>query len=178
MKLFVVRHGETDWNVKKILQGRADIPLNEKGKEQAKHTRELLKNTHIDAVFSSPLKRARETAEIITEGRGLEIHNDDRLLERDFGEYEGVDKTTFAYADLWAYEKNIQYKKAENIRDFFKRIYGFLDEIKAKYPDGSVMIVTHGGVTKIVRCYAEGMVPDDEIAAFLVGNAGYSEYEI
>ena len=89
MELYIVRHGETLWNREKRLQGREDIELSEKGREVARLTGEALMDTRIDKIFSSPLKRAYETACLIRNGRDIEIETDDRLRELSFGHFEG-----------------------------------------------------------------------------------------
>ena len=89
MNIYYVRHGQTDWNKVKRLQGRTDNPLNEVGIEQAKKTRDLLKNEKIDLIICSPLRRTLETANIINEGRNIKIIKDEGFIERSFGKYEG-----------------------------------------------------------------------------------------
>ena len=83
MKVTFVRHGETDWNSQGKQQGKADIPLNEKGLQQAQKTAELLSNMEFDHVYCSPLMRARQTAQVICEGRKVPITYDERISERD-----------------------------------------------------------------------------------------------
>ena len=178
MNIYVVRHGQTEWNVLKKMQGSADIPLNEKGIEQARQTKQNLENTNIDIIFSSPLIRAKQTAEIINEERHLNIIFDDRLRERNYGEFEGTSKSSFNYNDFWAYGKNLKYNKAENVQDFFKRIYNFLDDIKVKYSDKNILIVCHAGVVKAIECYANKMLNDEEIGPFLPDNASVLKYKI
>ena len=81
MNIFVVRHGQTEWNVMKKMQGAADIELNEKGLSQASDTADMLRDLAFDIIFCSPLKRAKQTAEIINDDRGLNIIFDERLRE-------------------------------------------------------------------------------------------------
>lgn len=178
MKLYVVRHGQTEWNVLKKMQGSVDIPLNGRGKEQAEETKASLKNINFDIIISSPLTRARQTAEIINSDRNLNIVFDDRLRERNYGEFEGTSKSSFNYNDFWSYNKNLKYSKAENVQDFFKRIYDFLDEIKMNYYDKNVLIVCHAGITKAVECYANGMMKDEDIGPYLPNNASVQKYDI
>lgn len=178
MKLYVVRHGQTEWNVLKKMQGSADIPLNERGIEQAEQTKLNLENKNFDVIFSSPLIRARQTAEVINSDRNLNIIFDDRLRERDYGEFEGTNKLSFDYNAFWAYNKNINYEKAENVQIFFKRIYDFLDEIKDRYQNKNVLIVCHAGVIKAIECYANGMMSDENIGSYLPNNACVKEYEL
>ena len=87
--LYIMRHGRTDWNVQHKLQGRTDIPLNEEGRRMAEKAGEEYRNVPLDICFCSPLRRARETAEIVLRGRDVPIRTDDRLREMSFGEYEG-----------------------------------------------------------------------------------------
>ena len=89
MEIFVVRHGQTEWNALEKLQGQTDIELNEVGREQAQITGEQIKNENIDLIITSPLKRARETAEIINKNFNAPIIEDKRLMERGYGELEG-----------------------------------------------------------------------------------------
>ena len=175
MNIFVVRHGQTEWNVLKKMQGSADIELNEKGLSQATDTAEMLKNSTFDVIFCSPLKRAKQTAEIINNDRKLNIVLDDRLRERNYGEFEGTNKSSFNYNEFWAYEKNMNYEKAENVQDFFKRIYSFLDEITSKEYN-NVLIVCHAGVEKAIECYFNGLMSDEEIGPFFPDNASVLKY--
>ena len=92
MEILLTRHGQTEWNALGKLQGRQDIKLNEVGKEQALTTGEKIKNEKIDIIITSPLKRARETAEIINKQFNVEIVEDDRLMERCYGDFEGITK--------------------------------------------------------------------------------------
>ena len=103
MGLYFVRHGQTDWNVRGKLQGKSDIALNETGRLQAVETREKLKQVAMDAIYCSPLMRARETAEIINVLWELPIQCDDRLMERSFGDMEGALRKDVPFDDLWAF---------------------------------------------------------------------------
>ena len=92
MKIYVARHGETSWNARNIICGRTDIPLNERGKEQAMLLAERLAGVSIDRIIASPMIRARQTAETAAEKHGLPIMFDERLIEQNFGIYEGKDR--------------------------------------------------------------------------------------
>ena len=90
MRLYIMRHGETDWNKEKRLQGQSDIELNEFGRNLAYKTKEGLKDVQVDLVITSPLKRARETALIVKGDREIPVIEDARIEEMCFGEYEGL----------------------------------------------------------------------------------------
>ena len=178
MEILVARHGQTDWNVRKKVQGKADIELNGKGIEQAKNVQKLLENEKIDLIICSTLKRAKQTAQIVNEKRNLPIICDERLEERDFGEYEGEEKDKFDFSSFWCYSKNLKYEKAESIKDFFNRVYIFLDEIKEKYKDKNILLVTHGGVSIPIYCYFNG-VPDEKDLIYLgIGNCEIKKYTV
>ena len=178
MRLLVVRHGRTDWNDLKKVQGLADIELNETGKMQAKEVAKSLEDENIDLIICSPLKRTRQTASIINEEKNIDIIYDDRIKERDFGEFEGLNRNEFDYFGYWTYSKNYQYKKAENIQDFFKRIFGFLDDIKQKYKDKTVLLVIHGGVSVAINSYFEGHPKDDEPTKNALQNCQVKEFKL
>lgn len=91
--LYIMRHGKTDWNACHKLQGRTDIPLNDKGRMMAAEAGEKYADIHFDECYSSPLARAKETAEIFLKGRGVPVYTDDRLVEMGFGIYEGIENS-------------------------------------------------------------------------------------
>ncbi len=178
MKLLVVRHGRTKWNDLHKVQGTADIELNEEGLKQAEITSKLLENERIDLIISSPLIRARQTAEIININQKCNIICDKRIKERDYGEFEGLNKEDFNFRDFWTYSKNLTYNKAENIQVFFRRIFDFLDEIKEKYKDKTVLIVVHGGVSVAVNAYFEGMPKENNQTKGHLKNCEVKEFLI
>ncbi len=161
MKILVTRHGQTNWNVIGKLQGQTDIELNDTGRLQAIETGKLIKNEKIDLIITSPLKRAKETAEIINKNFNVTIIEDKRLMERYWGKSEGLTKEQIKEQkrenplvdDVWNYNKNVEFNNMENMHDFCKRIYEFLDEIMSKYKDNNILLVTHGGVSVPIKSY-------------------------
>lgn len=150
--IYFVRHGQTEWNKIGKMQGHKDIELNNEGKEQAKVVKEKLQNIKFDAVFSSPLKRAKETAKIIC---NQEIIIDDRLIERYNGELEGKFKNEIkVFPDF--NDPNDTRFGIEPLNNFKGRVYSFLDEVMQKYKNKNILVVTHAGVCLYVRCYFEG----------------------
>lgn len=177
MEIIITRHGQTEWNVLGKVQGLADIELNEKGIEQAKETSKILKNEKIDLIICSPLIRARQTAEIINQGRNIPIIYDEGIIERNFGEFEGINKKEFDFVGFWSYRQNKKYKKAENIKDFFNRVYGFLDKIKTEYANKRILIVAHGGISIPVNCYFNGIPEDDNLLKLVLENCETAKYK-
>ena len=156
--IYIIRHGRTDWNDERKLQGRTDIPLNDSGREMAEKARETYKDVEFDICFCSPLIRARETADILLRGRNIPVIYDDRLLEMSFGEYEGV-KDSFDDPDL---PVNVIFKEPENytssvggaetFEELFARTGEFLrDRALPEHEKGkSVLIVGHGAMNSSI----------------------------
>lgn len=162
MKILVTRHGQTDWNLQKKIQGRTDIELNNNGIEQASQTKENLKNEKIDLIICSPLKRAKQTADIINIDRGIPIIYDERLIEICYGENEGKLKKDFDYYGFWDIINTHEYKDAENVNRFIKRVHDFLEDIK-KYEEENILLVTHNGVCRAINIYFKGIPKDNNI---------------
>lgn len=170
MKIFITRHGQTDWNVQRKIQGQIDVELNDIGRKQAEETSEIIKNENIDLIITSTLKRTKETAEIINKKFNVHILEDERLMERYFGDSEGMTKVERAklkeiypeITDIWNYKKNVSFNNMETMQMFFNRVYEFLDEIIEKYKDKNILLVTHGGTSLPIICYFK-KYPLDEI---------------
>lgn len=161
MKILVTRHGQTDWNVLGKIQGQTDIELNDVGRQQAEETGKLIENETINLIITSPLKRAKETAQIINKRFNVKIIEDCRLMERKFGQSEGLTKNDIRQLkvnnpeidDIWNYNKNIEFNGREIMYDFCNRIYEFLDDVIKTYKDKNILLVTHGGVSLIIKYY-------------------------
>lgn len=179
MKLLLTRHGQTDWNVAGKVQGMTDIELNETGIKQAEATREKLLNYDIDLIIASPLKRAKRTAEIIGSGRNIPIIIDDRIKERSFGIQEGKTRKEFDFSEIWNRKLNIKYENAETVSELFDRVNGFLVDMKEKYSDKTVLVVTHGGIAVPIRAYFEGIPEEMDVYSGLgLDNCEVKEYKL
>lgn len=176
MKVIIVRHGQTDHNKNNYCQGSIDTILNEEGIKQAKELKEKFKNINIDAVFSSPLKRALETAKIAMPDK--EILIDERIKERHLGLYEGAFSKTISFEEYGHYHLNKKDNGVEQIKDLYERISSFFNELKTNYENKTVLIVTHGAVYNVIYYYIHG-IPEDGILTFkYINNGQYEEYEI
>ena len=146
-QLYLVRHGETDWNRVRRIQGRTDIPLNETGREQARMTGRRLATRSWDGILSSPLSRARETAAIIAEEVGLGAPEPvPALVERDYGEAEGM---TDAELDA-RYPRGSSVPGRERRTDVADRVLPTLLELAMARPDAALVVVSHGGAIRAV----------------------------
>ena len=175
MKLYITRHGETVRNAEYRVLGRTDDPLSEKGRTQAAELAEKLKDTDIDLIFSSPLSRAKETAMAVAKVKGLPVIEDERLLEIDFGEFEGVPGGSKEYQSAKR-EFFKRYPGGESYFDIAYRVYDFLYMLKREYPDKKVLAVSHGGVCRIIHNYFIDM-DNEEFPSFAFPNCGIEEYE-
>ena len=171
--LYIIRHGKTDWNNERKLQGRTDIPLNEEGIEMARRARDEYRNVSFDICYCSPLKRARQTADILLEGRDIPIITDDRLLEMSFGIYEGMAN---GYDDPDLYVSRLfrdpagfteRLEGGESLDDLFERTGDFLESIVKPLlsQNKNVLIVGHGAMNSSIVSRIRGMERKDFWAA-------------
>lgn len=177
MKLYLVRHGETSWNIGRKVQGQTDIPLNETGVRQAEKVREELKNEVFDICYCSPLMRARRTAEIATDGR-LEIVIDENLKERGFGELEGTDSAHWEI-DGFSRVLNTNEFGIEPVRDVLARAKKFLERVKAENSDeAKILMVGHGTLLKMLHYNIVGYDDETDFREFYMENGEIVEYDI
>lgn len=146
-ELYLVRHGETDWNAARRIQGRTDIPLNETGREQARRAGELLARRRWDAIYASPLSRTHETAAIIGERLGIrEVTHVEALIERDYGEAEGM-----AFDEIEArYPEGVRAPGQETREEVAARVVPAMLELAARHPGERLILVSHGGAIRSV----------------------------
>ncbi|MBE6028907.1 MAG: GNAT family N-acetyltransferase [Clostridiales bacterium] len=145
--IYIIRHGQTNLNKNQVLQGRVDEPLNEDGVRQAKAAAALLRSldVSIDQVWSSPLQRAQDTAAIIV-GENVPIRTDDRLLEMDYGPFEGTDLTSPPPEIIRFFGDFVNQPAPEGMESLShvtQRLGGFLEELRSNPPEGDVLISTH-----------------------------------
>lgn len=174
MKVYIVRHGEVPHNALKQYNNENE-DLNENGIRQANELKEKIKNINYDIIISSPLLRAKHTAQIINVNNKKILIND-KLKERDPGDLSGKPLTVTNRDEYWNYNTTIRYGTSENIREFFKRIYNFLEDLK-KEDYESVLIVAHSGVSKAFNGYFE-VIKDGMFLDRGLRNCEIKEYEI
>lgn len=163
-EILLIRHGETDWNVDKRLQGHIDIGLNAAGQRQVLALGEALAAEGIDAVFASDLQRARDTAQAVAGTAGLTVQIDAGLRERCYGAFEGLRHTEIearypdAYRQWKARDPDFRYpageRVAETMREFYERSVQAMQRVLASGRYRKVAIVTHGGVLECVHHWA------------------------
>jgi probable phosphoglycerate mutase len=179
-KIYLVRHGATDWNVNKRAQGQADIPMDDLGYQQAEQAAERLQNEEISAVYASDLQRASETAKAIARRHGLEVHLDERLREIDQGEWTGLtpDEICERWPDLWGMARHYTPRPGgETPEQVRARALSALKDIARENPDVGVVVCSHGGTIRWIS--AETLGYDDKLSAGIrgVNNGGIVSIE-
>lgn len=158
--LYIMRHGKTDWNERRKIQGRTDIPLNEEGRDMSENAGIEYKDINFDICYCSPLSRAKETAELVLKGRNVPIITDERLVEMGFGQYEGIEKSfeipncpiNVLFLEPQNYTTSVG--GAESMDELFQRTGEFLREVALPQVESGkdVLIVGHGAMNSAIIC--------------------------
>lgn len=176
MKIYAARHGQTEWNLNDRICGRTDVELTETGREQAALLAEkAYEKDDIDLIVCSPMKRARATAKAVADRIGCEITIDERLIEWDYGDFEGKDRTTEGFAQNKIEFGVKMHGGGESVLQLAHRVYSVIDDVIAKYPDKNVLLVCHGGVCRIIETYFNDLSTYD-YSHFFMGNCELREY--
>ena len=180
---YIVRHGETEWNVKDIIQGQSDSPLTKNGINQAKKLAALFKNIKFDQVFSSDLLRAKRTAELVALEHKMVVKTSQLLRERRFGKWQGRKAQEMKKELKDAYRRRNQLAKKERFlylldddietdEDMIRRFITFLRETAILFPAKKVLVVSHGGVMRKLLIHL-GFAKYDELPGGSISNTGY-----
>ena len=173
MKIYIVRHGQVPHNALKMYSNENE-DLNEIGIKQAEELKTKIRNLNFDIIISSPLIRAIHTANIININN-KKIITDDRLIERNPGNLNGKPISYTNREEYWDFNSKIQCGTSENMRDFFNRVFAFLDDLKTKNYE-SVLIVAHSGVSKAFSAYFQG-INDGKFLEHGLKNCEIKKYE-
>ena len=164
--LLLIRHGETEWNRRRVFRGTADVPLNETGRRQAELVAQALAHRRIEAAFTSPLSRARETARIALSPLGIEPRAEERLRDICYGKWQG--RPEEEVARLWPEELE-RWRQApqaarppggETLREVQQRAAAAMEEIAGAHPGGTVALFSHRVVCKLLVLQALGLGPE------------------
>ncbi|OGQ05606.1 MAG: hypothetical protein A2W61_02090 [Deltaproteobacteria bacterium RIFCSPLOWO2_01_44_7] len=182
LDLLIVRHGQTDWNPTRKVMGQNSIGINARGIQQAQNLKEWLKPISIDAVYSSPMPRALQTAEIVIEGRNnLEVQPEKGLAEIDYGDWVGLnfDEVEERYNEIYnAYRfkaSKVKIPGGEAVVDVQKRVVASVEKIRTKHQDQKVLIVSHADVIKAMLLHYLKL-PLDHLQAVGCDNGSLSIY--
>ena len=159
--VYLARHGESDWNAANRFQGHRDRPLTDLGRRQADALAELVAQENVDAIYSSPLIRALETARIVAARTGLEVTELDGLREVDTGSWSGLSRAEVQERFPEGFERWIAggsgWEDGETYEEMGERVLRAIRAIAAAHPNGRVLVVSHGGPIRAVQSAAEGI---------------------
>lgn len=176
MGFWFTRHGQSEWNVSNRICGATDIPLTDQGRQQAKEAAQLIlaMDKKPDMILASPLKRAYETASIISQITGIPLKTEMRLKEQNFGIYEGTprDSEEFFKAKMDFLNR---YETGESMMQVSHRIYSLLDDLKND-TEHEYMLVAHNGIARHIQSYFYPM-SNEEFSAFGIHNCQIIRYE-
>ncbi|MBQ7351276.1 MAG: histidine phosphatase family protein [Clostridia bacterium] len=176
MRLFVVRHGQTDINIQYRINSLNDEDINSEGIRQAESLRENMRDIDYDIIISSPLTRALHTAQIIN-CREKEIVVDDRIIERKAGKMTLASLNDVDNIDWWRISPVADYYDAETVVNLIERIRLFLKDIQEKYKNKNIVLVTHGGVSKAIRTCIQGVPENGSLASYSQKNCEILQFE-
>lgn len=165
MRLYIIRHGETDWNKEKKIQGHTDIPLNEYGRHLAEETAEGMKDILIDLCFTSPLLRAKETAQIVLGDREIPVIEEPRIMEIGFGSFEGKGSSTEAFRKFFSDTADyVAPEDGETVLQLYERTGAFLKELcgREDLKDKKILVSTHGAAMTALLNRIRGNVSVEE----------------
>jgi broad specificity phosphatase PhoE len=171
--LYLVRQGQTDWNLFKKFNGCTDTELNQTGIAQARLQAENLRSVSFDACFCSPQKRARQTCDIIYKGPTV---LDDRLTEIGCGEFEGTEETADALESFWRAIKSGD-MGTESLEAFTERVCDFCDMVAQDYGGKDVLIVTHSANARVMNYYFSGKPKHYDFSESVIRNGGLLTFE-
>ncbi|NOX97436.1 MAG: histidine phosphatase family protein [Nitrospirae bacterium] len=177
-KLILVRHGETDWNRENRIQGWLDIPLNEEGLKQAEKLAEELSEMKIEAVYSSPLKRALQTAEVVADKHHLAVRKISALREINQGKWQGllVSEAKKRYRKLYPHWQREPFEvrppEGERLEEVSRRVRKACRKIVDNHPQETVCLVTHKVAAALIKCHYLGL-DRNRLWKLLPENAGW-----
>ena len=175
--VYFLRHGETAWNAAGRLCGRTDVPLSAAGRQQARALARRLKPLAVEALYSSPLARSLETARVIGRALGLQPILDDRLVELNYGDWEGKTVSEIQSTDGEAFRAWVANPAdkappgGETGQGLVRRVASFLDQLMLQPPRGNVVVVCHKTVCRLTVCHVLGLPLNDYRRRLAMDNA-------
>jgi probable phosphoglycerate mutase len=166
--IWLVRHGESTWNALGLIQGHAEGPmLTEKGRQQSAEAADGLRDVAVEAIYTSDLERAQQTAAFVGSALGLPVQCQPALRERSFGVYEGCSLTSLDSADSGVRDDrvvsaSVKPEGGESLDEVYARVGSFVDWLGGQGHMGDAVVVTHGGTIRTLRAYCAG-VPMQEL---------------
>ena len=162
-RIFLVRHGETDGNQKKIYRGHWDLPLNQNGMAQVKKAGEALRAVELSAIYASPLLRARQTAEAVASQQNVQLVDEEALIDIDYGDWTKLPDAEVAqkFPDLYGQWRQspecVLFPDGEGLYDVRRRAQPMVTILAERHPDQSIALVSHRVPIKVILCAALGL---------------------
>ena len=162
-RVYLVRHGTTEWNKEEIFRGRVDCKLNDTGLAEARALEEYFRDVVVDSVYSSPLSRAAETARAVAVPKGLTVIPDPAFIDMNYGEWQGLPlkEVEEKYPDLYRLwrerPQDVTFPGGENLAQVRTRAWEGLGRVVQKNPGKTVLVVSHRVITKVMICAALGL---------------------
>ena len=163
MRVILVRHGQTDWNESGVFRGRIDVKLNQRGVEQAEAVGRALADVSLDAIYSSPLTRALDTAAAVSHHSGVRVHTNNAFNDMHFGDWQGltrpeVEKRYPSLFRLWlTAPQRVRIPNGETLARVRRRLLSGIEYLFGMHGDGTVLIVSHGLTNKVLLCAMLGL---------------------
>jgi len=188
IKVILVRHGETEWNKKRIFRGRVDVKLNKKGIEQAKLLSRALSNLEIRKIYSSPLARAKDTAKVIADSHKLKVRVNKSFIDLDYGDWQGFsekivkEQYPHLYQEWKMHPQGVKIPGGESLRKVRVRAVQGLKRIVSREKEGTIIIVSHRVVGKVLICALLGLDNSSfwqiklDTAAFSIFDYNYNNF--
>lgn len=176
MKITLVRHGEVMFDFKHKMYGRKNVKLSKKGVLDCLEVKDKIRDKHYDICFMSPLARCVETAFIIVGDRVL-TQVDDRLFERDMGNFTEKERSLYDPSKYWDYKLNSTDEGVEGIQDMFERCNSFLKDIKRKYKDKDVLVVSHESIIRVLYCIINNIDIYSDLTKIEIPTSYIEEFE-
>lgn len=177
MKLYVIRHGQTIVNIKELVNSWNQIGLNKVGKKEAYIASDKIKKLDIDLIICSPLRRTKQTCKIINKNM-INVIFDRRIIERNSRSMQFKKITKIDREEWYDTNKMIVYKNSEGFKSILERVGKFINDIKEKYTDKTILIVTHGDVCKAIYSYLNNINDAKKISSFKQKNCEIVKYDI
>jgi broad specificity phosphatase PhoE len=181
--ILLARHAETEWNRQRRFQGHADPGLSEEGRAQAEALSDRVADTRVDAIYSSDLRRAVETAEIVADRLGLPVDKDPGLREIDVGEWSGLTwpeiERLYPEGVVRHRERGHGWEQGESYEEMAERALAALRRIARRHDGGRVLVIAHGGTMRAIAAHVESMgIAEHRRAAGGVGNCELREFQV
>ena len=177
MNITLVRHAEVMFEDRDKINGHNNVKISKKGMLNCLELKEEIKDKNYDICLMSPLARCVETAVILIGDRVI-TKPDDRLIERDMGNYTGKDYEEYDSSKYWDFDLNCSDENVESIKDLYKRCEDFYNDIKIKYKDKDVMIVSHEAVIRILYCIINNIKVNSKSKDIDIPNCYIEEFHI